>query len=372
MENMEQVMKRLFNSVYQGKRVLVTGHTGFKGSWLTYWLSKMGAIISGYSLEPPTVPNHFSLLDFNITSIINDINDYQSLMNAFNKVKPDIVFHLAAQPLVRLSYEKPQETFQTNIMGTVNVLEASRMTSSVKAMVTVTSDKCYENREWVWGYRENDPMGGHDPYSASKGCSEIVTESYRRSFSSKRTFTDDPQLLISSARAGNVIGGGDWAKDRIVADMMKAANEGVPFEIRNPDAVRPWQHVLEPLSGYLLLGQKLLEGHSEFASGWNFGPNEADSIKVIELTESMKKIWSKISPKINKNTANPHEANMLKLDCSKAHTVLKWNSVWDCEHSFIKTAEWYKAFYEKSSILTSLHLEQYIADASKKKICWVQ
>ena len=279
----------LFNGIYNNKTVLVTGHTGFKGSWLCFWLIQMGAKVIGYSLEPPTSPNHFELLNLDMVSVIGDIRDSDKLNAVFAQYQPEIVFHLAAQPLVRLSYKEPVETFETNVIGTLKVFEACRNTKSVRAIVNITSDKCYENKEWVWGYRENDPMGGYDPYSASKGCAELVTSSYRNSFFNVNEYGKSHNVLLASCRAGNVIGGGDWAKDRLMTDIMVAVSEGKKVVIRNPRATMPWQHVLEPLSGYLMLGQKLFEGKKEFAQAWNFGPGEQGAITVKEVVENIKK-----------------------------------------------------------------------------------
>jgi len=364
------VMKNLFNGTYMGKKVLLTGHTGFKGSWLALWLTQMGAKVVGYSLEAPSKPNHIELLDLDIISIISDIRDTATLNAVFEEHQPDIVFHLAAQPLVRYSYINPVETFETNIMGTINIYEAARKTKSVKAIVNITSDKAYENREWVWGYRENDPMGGYDPYSASKGCSELVTSSYRSSFFNLSEYGKSHSILLASCRAGNVIGGGDWAEDRLIPDIMRAVHRGEKVEIRNPKSTRPWQHVLEPLSGYLLIGQKLLEGKKEFAEGWNFAPSDEGSITVESVVKSIKKSWDKIDYKIHEIPDNAHEANLLKLDCSKAHTQLKWKNVWNSERTFEKTVNWYKKFYEKENILSLDDLESFITDAKTIRLEW--
>jgi CDP-glucose 4,6-dehydratase len=362
----------LFNGVYKNKNVLVTGHTGFKGSWLSLWLQKMGANVIGFSKDLPSNPSHFELLrQNNILKIIDlrgDIRDSNRLDEVFKEYKPDIVFHLAAQPLVRYSYENPVETYETNVIGTLKIFEACRK-HNVKAIVNITSDKCYENKEWVWGYRENDPMGGYDPYSSSKGCAELLTSSYRNSFFNLNEYGKTHNTLLASCRAGNVIGGGDWAKDRLISDIMIAVSKNEKVKIRNPQATRPWQHVLEPLSGYLMIGQKLLEGKKEYADGWNFGPSDDGNITVEDVVKKIKKYWSKIDYEINKDT-KLHEANLLKLDCSKAHIKLNWKNVWDSEKTFEKTTHWYKLFYEKKYVNTENDLLSYVKDARDKQIEW--
>lgn len=364
------VMRNLFSGIYAGKTVLVTGHTGFKGSWLAYWLSRMGARVVGYALEAPTQPNHIALLDLDIVSVIGDIRDSEALDAAFQKHRPDIVFHLAAQPLVRLSYEHPVDTFETNVMGTLKVFESCRK-HHVRAIVNITSDKAYENREWVWGYRENDPMGGYDPYSASKGCADLLANSYRNSFFNPEAYKKTHRTLLASCRAGNVIGGGDWAKDRLMTDIMLAVSQGRKVSIRNPRATRPWQHVLEPLSGYLHIGQKLLEEQAAFGGAWNFGPGDEGSITVEEVVKKVKKTWDKIDYEIRQEADQPHEAGLLKLDCSKAHVLLGWRDVWDSDVTFEKTVNWYRTYYEEDRrILTGQDLEDYVADAEAKKIAW--
>lgn len=363
-------MTSLFGSIYNGKTVLVTGHTGFKGSWLVYWLHQMGAKVVGYSLESPATPNHIGLLNLDIVSVIGDIRDLEKLNQTFEEYKPDIVFHLAAQALVRLSYQNPIETYETNVMGTLKVFEACRK-NSVKAIVNITSDKAYENKEWIWGYRENDPMGGYDPYSSSKGCADILANSYRSSYFNPKEYKKTHNTLLASCRAGNVIGGGDWAKDRLITDIMVSVSQGEKVSIRNPKATRPWEHVLEPLSGYLHIGQKLLEEKVEFAEAWNFGPSDEGSITVEEVVQNVKKHWDKIDYEINRDSNQLHEANLLKLDCSKAHILLKWKDVWDSETTFEKTVKWYKSYYENNKeILTNSDLESYIIDAKAKNIEW--
>jgi len=363
-------MQKLFSGVYKNRTVLVTGHTGFKGSWLVYWLEKMGANVIGYSLEAPTFPNHIDLLNINIISVIGDIRDLEKLDETFKKYKPEIVFHLAAQPLVRLSYENPIETYEINVMGTLKVLEACKK-ADVKAIVNITSDKAYDNKEWIWGYRENDPMGGYDPYSSSKGCADILANSYRNSYFNLIEYKKSHNTLLASCRAGNVIGGGDWAQDRLITDIMVSVAEGKKVSIRNPYATRPWQHVLEPLSGYLHIGQKLLEEKKEFAEAWNFGPSDEGSITVEEVVKNVKVHWDTIDYEINQDVKQLHEANLLKLDCSKAHILLKWKDVWNSKITFEKTVKWYKNFYENSqSLLTSSDLESYVNDARKQKLEW--
>jgi CDP-glucose 4,6-dehydratase len=354
----------LFKGVYKGRNVLITGHTGFKGSWLTLWLQELGANVIGLALKPPTKPSHFELLNLDIKSIMGDIRDQKALIKTFHKYNPEIVFHMAAQPIVRYSYDNPTETFETNVMGTVNVLEASRKTASVKAIVNVTSDKVYENKEWEWGYRENDTIGGYDPYSCSKGCSELVTSSYRNSFFKNKA-------LIASARAGNVIGGGDWAVDRLIPDIMRAVSKGKQVLIRNSQAIRPWQHVLESLSGYLLLGQRLLDGKREFAQAWNFGQNYSDSWKVEEIVKGAKAFWPEIKYTMHHAHKTPHEAGLLKLDCSKAYERLLWVPLWTTEKSLKKTINWYKEFYKNANVMSNRDLDEYIADAKIKKAVWI-
>ncbi len=365
-------MQNLFGGIYKNKKVLVTGHTGFKGSWLVYWLDKMGADVIGYSLEASTSPNHIKLLALNITSIIGDIRDLDKLEQTFATYEPDIVFHLAAQALVRPSYDNPIETYETNVMGTLKVLEACRK-HNVKAIVNITSDKAYENKEWVWGYRENDSLGGYDPYSSSKGAADILATSYRNSYFNVQDYKKTHQTLLATCRAGNVIGGGDWAKDRLMTDIMLSVSNNKKVNIRNPHATRPWQHVLEPLSGYLMIGQKLLEEKKEFAEAWNFGPSDEGSITVEEVVHNVKKHWNAIDYDINQDINQPHEANLLKLDCSKAYTLLRWKDVWESDITFEKTVKWYKAFYEEDkTILTQDDLESYVNDAIKKGLVWAK
>lgn len=330
---------------WKGKKVFLTGHTGFKGSWLSIWLNLMGAVVKGYALKPATNPNLFTIADIQalVKSDINDIRDYAELCNSISRFSPDIVFHMAAQPLVRTSYAKPLETFQTNVMGTANLLEAVRQCSSVKAVVNITTDKCYENNEWIWGYKETDPMGGIDPYSSSKGCSELVTTSYRESF------LRSSDIGVASARAGNVIGGGDWAENRLIPDILRAFEASNPVVIRNPHATRPWQHVLEPLSGYLLLAEQLFKNPDEFSQAWNFGPYEHDIRPVDWILDQMIYLWPGASWKLDKNE-NPHEAMLLKLDISKATTILGWMPTWELAKTIGKIIRWHKCWIEGSDM----------------------
>ena len=357
----------MFDDLYRGRRVVITGHTGFKGSWLTLWLRKLGAEVCGIAL-PMNEPCHYNLLKPQIRSEYLDIRDLDALKNIFADFQPEAVFHLAAQPLVRRSYLEPVETFAVNVLGTVNVLEACRLTPSVRAIVAVTSDKCYENRERDRGYREDEPMGGHDPYSASKGCAELVASGYRRSF-----FSVPGAPLLATGRAGNVIGGGDWAEDRLVPDLMRAAAAGRPAELRNPGSVRPWQHVLEPLSGYLALGAKLLSGCREFASAWNFGPAEAEAVTVGAAAAALAGHWDRIRiVSANTPALGPHEAGLLRLNCDKAAEQLGWHGVWSLQETFERTAAWYREFHTSGRVNTLEDLERYTADAVERKLPWTK
>lgn len=328
---------------WKDKKIFITGHTGFKGGWLSFWLTSMGAKVTGYALAPNTAPNLFDVLAINSLiekSYIADIRDLASLQKAMSDTKPNVVIHMAAQPLVRYSYANPVETYATNVMGTVHVLESMRTIDSVCATVVVTTDKCYENKEWAWGYRENEPMGGYDPYSNSKGCAELVTSAYRQSYFSNPNSTNK----IASARAGNVIGGGDWSEDRLIPDAIKAFEANKPLMIRNPLATRPWQHVLEPLSGYLILAQALYEKGLPFASSWNFGPRDEDNRAVQEVVELVISGWGDPARWEKEGSEQPHEANLLKLDCSKARAQLGWASKWNLEMAAQKIVDWQKAF----------------------------
>lgn len=362
----------MFDSIYRGRRVLITGHSGFKGSHLAGFLIRLGAEVCGYSLPPPTEPSHFALLGLPMPSVWGDIRDAKKMRRAFLKFRPEIVFHLAAQPLVRASYVNPVETFEINVQGTCNVLEICRNCESVRAVVIVTSDKCYENRERPRGYRETDPMGGFDPYSASKGCAELVTAAYRRSFFPPEEFGKTHRVLLASARAGNVIGGGDWAADRLVPDLMRAAAEGRREEIRRPEAVRPWQHVLDPLSGYLLLGQKLLEGRKTAASGWNFGPEESGAVTVGELADKLRTSWRAVDFDAAPRPAGPHEAHLLTLNCRKAARRLHWRPVLTLDEAVAMTAGWYRDFYADEKINTAADLERYLELAAQRDAIWTK
>lgn len=332
---------------WDGKKVLLTGHTGFKGSWLSLWLQSMGAQVKGFALAPPTKPALFeqARVADGMESEIGDIRDLAAVCATMLAFNPEILIHMAAQPLVRLSYRVPVETYATNVMGTVHVLEAARQCSHLKAIVNVTTDKCYENREWVWGYRENEPMGGHDPYSNSKGCSELVTSAYRNSF-----FDSPDTASLASARAGNVIGGGDWAEDRLIPDVLRAFEKKLPVVIRNPMATRPWQHVLEPLSGYLILAEKLYSEGKAYAEGWNFGPRDEDVKPVEWILSHMVHQWGEGASWNLDITPQPHEAQLLKLDVSKAAARLKWHPRWSLAQALNSIVEWHQCWLAKGDI----------------------
>ena len=354
----------VFGNIYKGRKVLLTGHTGFKGSWLALWLQELGAEVVGLSLATHTDPSHWELLNLNLKEYLVDIRDYANVQDILNKTQPEIIFHLAAQPLVRHSYDDPLMTWSTNVQGTAHVLEASRHVSSVKAIVAITTDKCYQNKEWVWGYRENDRLGGHDPYSASKAGAELLVASYRDSFCNK-----EDSLLIATARAGNVIGGGDWSEDRLIPDLVRAGKRGESVEIRSPNATRPWQHVLESLSGYLLLGQRLLERQLSFADAWNFGPNEAGNQTVATVLAKLTEHWSGLRWHIA-DGVRPHEAGLLQLDSTKARSLLNWHPVWGLEESLRHTSDWYRAYQENGEVITREQLNSYIAAAKSMNKVW--
>ena len=359
----------MFGGVYSGTRTLVTGHTGFKGSWLTLWLQRLGAEVSGYALAPATQPNHHDLLSPAFPSSIADIRDYEKLLTHVRQHKPAIVFHLAAQASVLPSYQDPLETYTTNVLGTAHVREACRHAPEVRAVVVVTTDKCYEDQGWTWGYRESDILGGHDPYSASKACAEIVTASYRRSFFAPGGGTG---ALIATARSGNVIGGGDWTADRLVPDVMRAVAERRSVTIRNPGSSRPWQHVLEPLCGYLLLGQRLLEGRREVAEAWNFGPDPDPNLSVVEVVEVMARSWSLVRAETGPQERKPHETTLLMLDSTKARRLLQWRPVWSIGATLERTLEWYRGFIEHGTVGSTGQIDQYVRDATEQGATWAQ
>jgi len=329
---------------WAGKRVFVTGHTGFKGSWLCLWLQQLGANVTGYALAPPTNPSLFEEAQVaqGMTSVIGDIRGGAALIQAMRQAAPDIVIHMAAQPLVRRSYVDPVETYATNVMGTVNLLEAVRQTPSARAVINVTTDKCYENKEWVWGYRESEPMGGFDPYSSSKGCAELVTAAYRNSFFNSAKHSEH-QVAVATARAGNVIGGGDWAEDRLIPDILRAIQIGKSVNVRNPHATRPWQHVLEPLSGYLTLAEQLCDQGLAVAEAFNFGPADEDAKPVQWIVEKLTQSWGDGAAWHVDGGTHPHEAHYLKLDCSKARAALGWQPRWNLSQALQAIIVWHKA-----------------------------
>lgn len=354
-----------FGGIYRGKKVLVTGHTGFKGSWLSLWLHELGANISGISLSLESSPNHWNMLGLTVDDHRIDVRDFDSISKVVQEIQPDIVFHLAAQPLVRRSYRDPLETWSTNVMGTANILEACRLTSSVKSILVVTTDKCYQNNEWIWGYRETDSLGGHDPYSASKACAELVVASYRDAF-----FNGSNDICVATARAGNVIGGGDWSEDRLIPDLVSSMQVNKSTEIRSPNSTRPWQHVLEPLSGYLLLGQKLFLRDRAFADAWNFGPDSSGNQSVSEILIHLEKTWKKL--KWHTSSKNhQHEANLLYLDSSKARNLLHWKPVWDIDISLEKTALWYIQWMQNGQTASRKQLAEFIEDSINSDAIWV-
>ncbi|MCF6768112.1 CDP-glucose 4,6-dehydratase [Thiotrichales bacterium 19S11-10] len=345
---------------YKGKRVLVTGDTGFKGSWLSFLLSEVGATVKGLALAPLAGKSHFELLGLDklIQHVQLDIRDSEKLKDEILSFRPEYVFHLAAQALVKVSYQNPYDTFSTNVMGSINLLDAVRACDSVESLVYITSDKCYENLEWVWGYRENDRMGGHDPYSASKGAAELVFSAYMRSY-----FNNGETIGLASARAGNVIGGGDWSKDRIIPDCIRAFQNDSSVYLRNPNATRPWQHVLEPISGYLLLGLKLVEDRQKYSGAWNFGPSSADVRSVYEVTQSVLSHLGRGSIQLDEQK-HEHEANLLQLNCDKAHALLNWHPRWNVEDTLKYTAQWYKRLSEGQLAIdvTKEQLQAYFSE----------
>jgi CDP-glucose 4,6-dehydratase len=356
---------RQFGDLYRGRKVLLTGHTGFKGSWLATWLCELGAQVTGLGLAPESDQAHWDLLNNLSIDLRGDIRDSAVVRDAFEQAQPEIVFHLAAQALVRRSYRDPLESWSTNVMGTANVLEACRLTPSVRAVVVVTTDKVYANNEWSWGYRENDRLGGHDPYSASKAASELVVDSYRKAF-----WGSDGAPLVASARAGNVIGGGDWSEDRLISDLVRAVHAGESLEIRSPQSTRPWQHVLECLSGYLLLGQHLLTLNKAAAGGWNFGPAPHDNRTVAEVLTVLQKYWPELAWHTT-SAPQPHEANLLYLDCAQAKARLGWQPVWSLEQSLEMTADWYRHQSSTGQAITREQLARYIDAAAQAGCVWI-
>lgn len=352
------------NTFWKNRRVFITGHTGFKGSWLCLWLHSLGATVSGYALKPPTEPSLFDLckIDQLVQSTIADVRNGEFLTKAMRAAEPDIVIHMAAQPLVRDSYKVPVETYAINVMGTVNLFEAVRNCKSVRAVINVTTDKVYENREWVWGYRENETLGGYDPYSNSKACSELATLAYRSSYFNPDDYKSHG-VGVASARAGNVIGGGDWATDRLIPDCIRAILRKEKVMIRNPHAIRPWQHVLEPLSGYLMLAQKLFESGSQYAESWNFGPDEGDARPVEWLVKNLCEKWGADASYVIDQGAHPHEANYLKLDCAKAKARLGWQPRWNLELTIDRIIEWTRAYKKQNNEreICLKQIEEYLA-----------
>jgi CDP-glucose 4,6-dehydratase len=361
---LEDVVVRLFDDVYRGRRVFLTGHTGFKGSWLASWLHDLGAAVTGFALPPAATPNHWDLLRLPISDVRGDIRDLAATQEAIHKCQPEIVFHLAAQPLVRRSYKNPLESWSTNVMGTANLLEACRTVGSLRAIVVITTDKVYANEEWPWPYRESDKLGGHDPYSASKCAAELVADSYRKAF-----FAEKGHPLLATARAGNVIGGGDWSDDRLVPDVVRAVSSGRTLEIRSPQSTRSWLHVLDCLSGYLSLGHQLLAGRSEFADAWNFGPASDDNLSVVCMLGMLKEYWPELSWRLSE-IESPHEANLLFLDSSKAGARLKWKPLWNLQDALAATATWYRHYLATDKTLTGQQLGCYAEAAIKGASSW--
>lgn len=354
----------VFSDRYRGRKVLVTGHTGFKGSWLALWLAELGAHVAGIALTPDTAPNHWDLLGLGNADHRMDIRDTARLTDLVVATQPDIVFHLAAQALVRRSYRDPLDTWSTNVMGTASLLEACRKCLSVRGIVVITSDKCYENREWEWGYRETDALGGHDPYSASKAATELVVASFRSAF-----FHAADAPLLASARAGNVIGGGDWSEDRLIPDLVRAARAGADLEVRSPHATRPWQHVLESLSGYLLLGKHLLEGQHAAAGCWNFGP-DPDGVRTVgEVLSMLRARWPELAWHVT-DQLQPHEANLLALDSAKARTRLGWRPVWTLDDAIAATADWYRTYLTTGQLESRSQLDSFVTSARSSGLEW--
>lgn len=362
---------QIHQEFWSGKKVFLTGHTGFKGGWLAVWLASMGAKVVGYSLEPTASPNLFTVANIKMQcehSFIGDIRNFASLKKSMEEANPDIVMHMAAQPLVRHSYIYPIDTYEINLMGTVHVLEAIRRCADVKAALIVTTDKCYENKEWAWGYRENEPMGGYDPYSNSKGCAELAVSCYRQSFFHPKDYCKHG-VAIASARAGNVIGGGDWSEDRLVPDAIRAFESGLPLTIRNPLAIRPWQHVLEPLSGYLVLTQALYQHGASYNGAWNFGPSDGDARSVQEVVELLIDNWSGDASWRPVQGSTLHEAHFLKLDCSKARQELNWTATWNLEKAIKAVIEWQEKFRDDGNVCSVMHkqIDEFTRDIANRQ-----
>lgn len=365
-------MSSYFNGIYSDTSVFITGHTGFKGSWLSFWLQQLGARVTGYARMPNTDPNHFAILKPDMNSITGDLLDSVLLTGSMRRAAPSIIYHLAAQPIVRDSYDDPVETYRSNVIGTLNVLEAARQTPSVKAVVIITTDKVYENREWEWGYRENDRLGGYDPYSSSKACAEILCASYRNSFWNPDKYGCGHDVLMATVRAGNVIGGGDWSKDRLIPDIMKATASGSATIIRNPHSTRPWQHVLDCLSGYLCVGEQLLSGNKRFSDAYNFGPPKSDNLAVGDICKRVHTCWPEAMFEFPEIKDLPHEAGVLQLDCSKSGAHLGWKPVWDADAAVKTTTGWYRRYYEHHTVETGNNLINYLHDAEAAEVLWTQ
>lgn len=359
-------MDRDFRKTYEKKKVLITGHTGFKGSWLSIWLKELGADVIGYSLDPPTQPNLFDILELKdkITHITGDVRDEKHLADTFEKYQPEYVYHMAAQPLVIASYEEPKLTYETNIIGTINVLEALRKTKSVKACIIITSDKCYENKESTYGYKETDKLGGYDPYSSSKACAELVTAAYRNSYFNPDNYGKKHNVAISTVRSGNVIGGGDWSKNRIIPDCIRSLSENKTIFVRNPQSKRPWQYILDTLSGYLLLGSLMTKDGAKFSSSWNFGPADKNIITVEEMVRQVIIQW-KSGTYTKDNSINNHETAILKLDTTKAKKQLNWKPVYDIDETIKATVAWYKNYYTNE---TNMKKKENVYEFTKKCI----
>ena len=357
------MVSKVFQNCFWGKRVLITGNTGFKGSWLALWLQQLGAEVIGYALEPDTTPSHWELLNLNCRHYVDDIRNAASIERVVKEIKPDVIFHLAAQPLVRLSYEQPVVTWTTNVVGTVNLLNASRNIENLAGIVVVTTDKVYENPEHGIPFQEDEELGGSDPYSASKAACELVVQSFRKSF------FNGQRTMVATARAGNVIGGGDWAKDRLIPDVVIASSNGEPVKIRYPNSIRPWQHVLDSLSGYLCLAQRMIAGDTSVEGAWNFGPDIAQQNSVSDVLIKMNALWPELVWDIEKEM-QPHEAVLLQLNCEKARKHLNWSPIWLFDETAEKTASWYQRFYSNNEVITSEQIEQYQNDARKRGAYW--